>query len=98
MAIDNTIHRDTICAIATPHGTGGIAVIRVSGPRAIECTAACWKGAQLSTMTSHTAHLGKILFADGEVLDEVVLTLFRTPNSFTGEDVIEISCHGSVWI
>ena len=49
-------------------------------------------------MTSHTAHLGKILFADGEVLDEVVLTLFRTPNSFTGEDVIEISCHGSVWI
>ena len=98
MAIDNTIARDTICAISTPHGVGGIAVIRVSGPLAIECTSACWKGADLTSMKSHTAHLGKILFADGEVLDEVVLTLFRAPNTFTGEDIVEISCHGSIWI
>ena len=98
MAIDNTIARDTICAISTPHGVGGIAVIRVSGPLAIEYTSACWKGADLTSMKSHTAHLGKILFADGEVLDEVVLTLFRAPNTFTGEDIVEISCHGSIWI
>ena len=98
MAIDNTIARDTICAISTPHGVGGIAVIRVSGPLAIEYTSACWKGADLTSMKSHTAHLGKILFADGEVLDEVVLTIFRAPNTFTGEDIVEISCHGSIWI
>lgn len=88
----------TICAISTPHGMGGIAVIRISGPEAIHITSQCWQGADISKMPSHTAHLGNILFADGEILDQVVLTIFRTPNSFTGEDVIELSCHGSVWI
>lgn len=91
-------NESTICAISTPHGTGGIAVIRISGPQAIAITSQCWKGAPIADMASHTAHLGNILFADGQMLDQVVLTIFRAPNTFTGEDVIEISCHGSMWI
>lgn len=89
---------DTICAVSTPHGMGGIAVIRVSGDDAIDIVQRCWKGVPLSEMASHTAHLGHIIDSQDEVLDEAVLTLFRTPNSFTGEDVVEISCHGSMWI
>ena len=90
---------DTICAISTPAGMGGIAVIRISGKDAMPIVARCWKGAAIEQMKSHTAHLGRIIDpADGSVLDEVVLTIFRTPHSFTGEDVIEISCHGSPWI
>ena len=91
-------NESTICAISTPHGTGGIAVIRISGPQAITFTSQCWKGTPIANMASHTAHLGNILFADGQMLDQVVLTIFRAPNTFTGEDVIEISCHGSMWI
>ena len=89
---------DTICAVSTPHGMGGIAVIRVSGDNALNIVQQRWQGKSLSDMVSHTAHLGHILDSQGELLDEVVLTLFRTPNSFTGEDVVEISCHGSLWI
>lgn len=89
---------DTICAISTPHGTGGIAVVRVSGPQATAIVARRWRGADIATMRSHTAHLGTVTDSDGSPLDQVVLTLFRAPHSFTGEDVIELSCHGSVWI
>lgn len=95
----DSLTQDTICAISTPAGVGGIAVVRVSGKDATGCVARCWKGKPITEMQSHTAHLGKIIdTADGSILDEVVLTIFRAPNSFTGEDVIEISCHGSVWI
>lgn len=73
-------------------------MVRVSGPQAINIVARRWQGANLRNMTSHTAHLGEITDSQGHLLDEVVLTLFRGPHSFTGEDVIEISCHGSVWI
>ena len=94
---------DTICAISTPPGRGGIAVARVSGRDAAAIVARCWEGADLASMASHTAHWGHIIdtTAGGDarpVLDEVVLTLFRAPRSFTGEDVVEISCHGSPWI
>ena len=88
----------TICAISTPAGTGGIAVVRVSGDEAFDCVQKCWNGAPIAGMKSHTAHLGKILFENGETLDEVVLTIFRAPHSFTGENVAEIACHGSVWV
>ena len=96
----NLTHDDsTICAISTPAGMGGIAVVRISGPQALPIVEKCWKGANLAQAKSHTAHLGHIIDpADGSLLDEVVLTLFRTPHSFTGEDVVEISCHGSQWI
>ena len=89
---------DTICAISTAPGVGGIAVIRVSGNDAILITTRCWKGANIAEMKSHTAHFGRIIDKNGNILDEVVLTLFRNPRSFTGEDVIEIACHGSSWI
>lgn len=89
---------DTICAIATAAGVGGIAVARISGPQSISIVAQHWQGASLTGMASHTAHLGRITDSRGELLDEVVLTLYRGPHSFTGEDVIELSCHGSKWI
>lgn len=89
---------DTICAVSTPHGMGGIAVIRVSGDDSLAMVQQRWKGKPLSEMVSHTAHLGYIVDSHGEILDEAVLTVFRAPNSFTGEDVVELSCHGSMWI
>ncbi|MFI3240802.1 MAG: tRNA uridine-5-carboxymethylaminomethyl(34) synthesis GTPase MnmE [Bacteroidales bacterium] len=94
----NRYNNDTICAISTAHGVGGIAVIRVSGADAINVVAKSWRGAEIASMKSHTAHLGRIIDVQGAILDEVVITLFRNPNSFTGEDVVEIACHGSLWI
>ncbi|MCM1094588.1 MAG: tRNA uridine-5-carboxymethylaminomethyl(34) synthesis GTPase MnmE [Lachnospiraceae bacterium] len=89
---------DTICAVSTAPGVGGIAVIRVSGKNAIEIVDEIWHGKSLSTVGSHTVHLGDLIDDRGEVLDNAVSTVFRAPNSFTGEDVVEISVHGSVWI
>lgn len=95
----DNLKEDTICAISTPAGIGGIAVIRVSGNSAVSIVSKCWKGVSLADAMSHTAHFGRIIdTADNSILDEVVLTIFRAPHSFTGEDVIEISCHGSQWI
>ena len=94
----NTIFDDTICAISTAPGVGGIAVIRVSGKQAIEYVSRCWRGADITEMKTHTAHFGHIIDNGGSILDEVVMTLFKGPRSFTGEDVIEIACHGSTWI
>lgn len=91
-------NNSTIVAISTPSGVGGIAVVRVSGSDAKAIVGKRWKGKDIDKIVSHTAHLGKILQSNGDVLDEVVLTVFWAPNSFTGEDVIEISCHGSKWI
>lgn len=92
------LNQDTICAISTPQGMGGIAVVRVSGSRAFEIVQSRWQGKDLNQCESHTVHLGRIVDTQGNVLDEVVVTLFRNPRSFTGEDVIEIACHGSIWI
>jgi len=89
---------DTICAISTPQGRGGIAVIRMSGPQALEIVQRRWQGKNLADMTSHTVHLGHLMDSHGEVLDQALLTIYRAPNSFTGEDVVELSCHGSTWI
>lgn len=89
---------DTICAISTAPGVGGIAVARVSGPNAIDIVQKIWRGANLNNVKSHTVHLGIVLDCDGSDLDQAVATIFRGPNSFTGEDVVEISVHGSRWI
>ncbi len=79
---------------------GGIAVARVSGPRAIETVDRVWRGKSLAICASHTAHLGEIIdpARDGEPLDQAVATIFRGPKSFTGEDVVELSVHGSRFI
>jgi len=88
---------DTIVALATPPGIGAIGVIRVSGSRAIALVDKLFPSKDLSAQASHTLHVG--LFVDGDrPLDEVVVSLFRTPRSYTGEDVVEISCHGSPYV
>lgn len=89
---------DTICAISTPRGVGGIAVVRVSGPDAIQIADSVWGGKRLGEVKTHTAHFGDIIDSDGSKLDEAVATVFRAPRSFTGEDTVELSVHGSVWV
>ncbi|GGH03723.1 tRNA modification GTPase MnmE [Polaribacter pacificus] len=95
------IQNDTIIALATPSGVGAIAVIRLSGEDAIKLVDANFssvrKNKRLSTQKSHSVHLGHIV-NNGLVLDEVLVTVFKNPNSYTGENVVEISCHGSLFI
>jgi tRNA modification GTPase len=88
----------TIVALATPPGVGAIGIIRLSGPRAILLADKIFKGKRLENQPSHTAHFGKIVAVDGRILDEVLITIFKGPNSYTGEDTAEISCHGSPYI
>ena len=91
---------DTICAIATAQG-GAIGVIRISGPEAISITAQHFRpigGAPLTERKARTAVFGHLIAGDGSMLDEVLVTLFRAPHSYTGEDSVEISCHGSSYI
>ncbi len=100
MAAFPMIEKDTIIALATPPGTGAIAVIRISGPDAIDLVLPSFRtasGRELQTCESHTVHLGN-LYDGNRMLDEVLLTLFRAPRSYTGENVVEISCHGSPYI
>jgi len=85
---------DTIIAPATPQGQSALAVIRLSGQKSIQITDVIFKGAILTDVPSHTVHYGWIV-ADGHEIDEVMVTVFRAPKSFTTEDSIEISCHGS---
>lgn len=87
----------TIVALATPPGQGALAVIRVSGPKAIAITASVFKGKPLTEQATHTIHYGHIVTGD-QVIDEVMISLFRAPRSFTAEDTTEISCHGSPFI
>lgn len=88
---------DTIVALATPNGTGAIGVIRLSGPDAVKITQKVFKGKDLTKQASHTIHFGHIV--DGDViLDEVLVSLFIAPKSYTRENVVEISCHASAYI
>ena len=93
-----TMTDDTICAISTPAGVGGIAVARVSGKDAIMLVDKVWKGKSLANAESHTAHLGTIVDENNQAIDQAVATVFRGPRSFTGEDVVEIAVHGSRWV
>src|SRR6476469_6936871 len=88
---------DTIVALATPSGAGAIGVIRLSGPEAIGIAASVFKGKDLLVQKTHTLHFGYIY--DGEhLLDEVLVSLFIAPKSYTKENVVEISTHGSQYI
>lgn len=88
---------ETIAALATASGIGAIAVIRVSGNEAITKVDSIFKGKKLSAQASHTVHFGKIM--DGEtIIDEVLVSIFIAPHSFTKENSVEISCHGSPFI
>ncbi len=94
------MHNDTIVALATPSGSGAIAVIRLSGKEAIEIASSAFKsisGKRLKEQSTHTIHLGHII-DNNKTIDEVLVSVFKNPNSYTGEDVIEVSCHGSPYI
>lgn len=89
--------QDTIVAIATPPGVGAIGVIRLSGAQAITIVQKLIPTVNFSSLQSHTVRFGRVM--DGNnILDEVVVTLYKNPRSYTGEDVVEISCHGSQYI
>src|SRR5690606_7206072 len=94
------IQNDTIIALATPAGAGALAVIRISGKDAIPLAGPFFRsirGKDLKKQKSHTIHLRHIVEND-KILDEVLVSLFKGPHYYTGEDVIEISCHGSPYI
>ncbi len=95
------IQNDTIIALATPSGVGAISVIRLSGEKSIDIVDAFFKsvrkGKSIKNQKTHTIHLGHII-SNGLILDEVLVSVFKNPNSYTGENVIEISCHGSSFI
>ena len=88
---------DTIVALATAQGISAIAVIRLSGADAIGITQKCFKGKNLEDQPSHTIHFGNF-HHEGKIIDEVLISVFRAPNSFTKENAVEISCHGSPFI
>ena len=88
---------DNICAIATPYGVGAISIIRCSGPDAIVLVNKVFKGKNLTKCKSHTIHYGHIV-DNGEIIDEVLCNVFISPNSFDGENTVEINCHGGIYV
>lgn len=100
--MNNQLHNDTIVALATPQGIGAIGIIRLSGEKAIDIceqvfSTKNFKKKNLNDKNSHTIHFG-IIHDNELIIDEVLLSLFKTPHSYTGENVVEISCHGSAFI
>jgi tRNA modification GTPase len=89
---------DTIAAIASAFGTAAISVIRISGPSAIASFDRIFKGKDLKKADSHTVHYGHVLDEDGSSIDEVMVSVFRAPRSFTAEDVVEVSTHGGLLV
>lgn len=88
---------ETIVALATPPGIGAIGVIRLTGSAAIRIVNELFPSKDLTIQPTHTLHVG-YLKDSGQVLDEVVVSLYKSPTSYTGEDVVEISCHGSAFV
>ena len=89
---------ENIIALATPTGIGAIGVIRMSGPDVISICNRFFTGQDLTTVDGHTVHFGKLKNEDSKILDECLATVFRAPRSYTREDSVEISCHGSAYI
>src|SRR5437764_11754515 len=90
---------DTIAAISTPPGEGAIALVRVSGANAIQIADKMFRGKeQPSRFASHVQHLGEIFSAENQLIDQVLLSVHRAPASYTGEDLVEISCHGGTLV
>jgi tRNA modification GTPase len=94
---EGTIMVDNICAIATPYGIGAISVIRASGPEAITLVNKIFKGKDLTKVKSHTIHYGHIMDNEEEI-DEVLALVYLAPKSFDGENMVEISCHGGIYV
>ena len=96
-ALSHLLDGATVCALSTPPGRGGIAVIRISGPDALAIAGRVFRP-PLADRPSHTAVLGALHAADGALLDECVALPFRGPRSYTGEDTVELSVHGSPFV
>jgi len=94
----NFNNEDTIVAIATPPGKSAIGIIRLSGSKAIDIVDPIFPSKNLNFVESHTLHIGTIRTQKGAILDEVCLSVFLAPRSYTGENLVEISCHGSMFI
>ena len=97
---DGAKNMSTVAAISTPNAVGGISVIRISGPESFSISDKVFRafnGKKVSDMEGYTCAYGQIP-GNGEKLDDVILTVFRAPKSYTGEDVAEISCHGGMYI
>ncbi len=95
----DTLNNNTICAISTPYGNGGISIIRVSGSKSITLVDKLFHGRKsLTEADAYSIHYGEIRRDKNDVLDQVLVSVFKAPHSFTGEDVVEIACHGSLYI
>ena len=88
---------DNICAISTPYGVGAISIIRCSGPNAIELVNKIFKGKDLCKAKSHTINYGHIINGN-EIVDEVLCNVYKAPNSFDGENMVEINCLGGIFV
>ena len=97
MSTNTPLQKDCIIAPATANGVGAIAVLRLSGKNSFDILNSVFKSKDLNTVPSHSIYFGKIKEGDEEI-DEVLISIFRTPNSYTLEDVAEISCHGSPYV
>ena len=101
-SINNIDHSDTICALATPVGMSAIAIIRLSGGNSFNITSKIFRSINtefdFAKIKSHTIHFGVIYDENNNLIDEVLITFFKSPNSYTGEDSVEINCHGSIYI
>ncbi|MEQ8324409.1 MAG: tRNA uridine-5-carboxymethylaminomethyl(34) synthesis GTPase MnmE [Vicingaceae bacterium] len=95
--MNNYNQKDTICALATPAGLGAIGVVRLSGVEALKICNDIFPGKDLTAQKAGTLHVGRLQNGD-HIVDEVVISIFRSPRSYTGQDLLEISCHGSPYI
>src|SRR6187551_872565 len=90
---------DTVAAISTPPGEGAIALVRISGANALQIADKIFRGKEsASEFASHVQHLGEIFSAENQLIDQVVLSVHRAPASYTGDDLVEISCHGGTLV
>lgn len=92
------INEDTIAAIATPPGKSAIGIIRLSGKEAFNIITPFFTGKNPASCQSHTIHYGKLINENKEIIDEVLISVFKSPKSYTGDDLIEINCHGSMYV
>jgi tRNA modification GTPase len=90
-------HQHTIVALATPSGIGALGIIRLSGITAIEIISTLFSKKSIVQQASHTLHYGNLQYQNN-IIDEVVIAIYKNPKSFTGEDLVEINCHGSAYI
>ena len=96
--MNNTFNNnDNICAISSPNGTGGVSLIRISGNEAIEITQKLFSK-NINDAKGYSVHYGSIFENKINEIDQVIVTIFKSPNSFTGENTAEINCHGSIFI